>query len=188
MDSTEYLTLYNNIYIKGLNSLVENYGELVAYAVGVKLSSIYLKTLPIEPTFFFNFGLGVGPSLELTVHQESYDSPVDSNFKNYVLLTVEKVEDHINFLKDMVPFHHKHYKTSKMTNMENNTTILSGDAPTNINVVNIHCSLEPGELFVNYYNIFENLVFNISLLFYCLFTSILFIFLTIKFINFIHFI
>lgn len=60
MDTTEYLTLYNNIYIKGLNSLVENYGELTAYAVGVKLSSIYLKTLPIEPTFYFNIGLGVG--------------------------------------------------------------------------------------------------------------------------------
>ena len=188
MDSTEYLTLYNNIYIKGLNSLVENYGELVAYAVGVKLSSIYLKTLPIEPTFYFHFCLGVGPSLELTVHQESYDSPVDSNFKNYVLLTVEKIEDHINFLKDMVPFHHKHYKTSKMTNMENNTTIISGDAPTNINVVNIHCSLEPSELYVNYFNIFENLVFNISFIFYYLFISILFIFFTIKFIHFIKFI
>src|ERR1700694_5542952 len=121
MDNTEYLILYNNIYIKGLNSLVENYGELIAYAVGVKLSSIYLKISPIEPTFFFHFGLGVGPSLDLTVHQESYVTPIDSNFKNYVLLTVEKVEDHINFLKDMVPFHHKHYKTSKMTNIENNT-------------------------------------------------------------------
>lgn len=176
MDSTEYLTLYNNIYIKGLNSLVENYGELIAYAVGVKLSSIYLKTLPIEPTFFFNFSLGVGPNLDLTVHQESYDSPVDSNFKNYVLLTVEKVEDHINFLKDMVPFHHKHYKTSKMTNMENNTTIISGDAPTNINVVNIHCSLESSELYVNYFNGFENLVFNISFIFYIFFLIILFIF------------
>ena len=188
MDSTEYLTLYNNVYIKGLNSLVENYGELIAYAVGVKLSSIYLKTLPTEPTFYFNFGLGVGPNLELTVHQESYESPVDSNFKNYVLLTVEKVEDHINFLKDMVPFHHKHYKTSKMTNMENNTTIISGDAPTNINVVNIHCSLEPGELYVNYFNIFENLVFNISFIFYIFFLTILFIFFTIKFINFFKFI
>jgi hypothetical protein len=188
MDNTEYLTLYNNIYIKGLNSLVENYGELVAYAVGVKLSSIYLKTLPTEPTFYFYFGLGVGPSFELTVHQESYDSPVDSNFKNYILLTVEKVEEKIEFLKDMVPFHHKHYKTSKMTNMENNTTIISGDAPTNINVVNIHCCLEPSELFINYFNFFENLVFNISFIFYCLFITIIFIFLTIKFINFIKFI
>nr|AWB36236.1 hypothetical protein [Lactarius sp. (in: basidiomycete fungi)] len=188
MDSTEYLTLYNNIYIKGLNSLVENSGELIAYAVGVKLSSIYLKTLPTEPTFYFHFGLGVGPSLDLTVHQESYDSPVDSSFKNYVLLTVDKVEDHIDFLKDMVPFHHKHYKTSKMTNMENNTTIISGDAPTNINVVNIHCPLEPGELYVNYFNTFEILVFNISFIFYFLFLSIYFIFLTIKFINFIKFI
>src|SRR6266436_4705766 len=125
--------LYNNIYIKGLNTLVENGGELIAYAVGVKLSSIYLKISPIEPTFYFHFGLGVGPTLDLTVHQESYISPTDSNFKNYVLLTVEKVEDHIIFLKDMVPFHHKHYKTSKMTNMENNTTVISGDAPTNIN-------------------------------------------------------
>src|SRR6266851_2100961 len=119
MDSNEYLILYNNIYIKGLNSLVENYGELIAYAVGVKLSSIYLKISPIEPTFYFHFGLGVGPTLDLTVHQESYVSPLDSNFKSYVLLTVEKAEDHINLLKDMVPFHHKHYKTSKMTNMEN---------------------------------------------------------------------
>ena len=50
----------------------------------------------------------------------------------------------------MVPFHHKHYKTSKMTNMENNTTVISGDAPTNINVVNIHCSLESGELLLNW--------------------------------------
>src|SRR5216684_2724103 len=119
MDSTEYLILYNNIYIKGLNSLVEKHGELIAYAVGVKLSSIYLKISPIEPTFYFHFGLGVGPTLDLTVHQESYISPLDSNFKNYVLLTVEKVEDHIIYLKDMVPFHHKHYKTSKMTNFEN---------------------------------------------------------------------
>ena len=103
MDSTEYLTLYNNIYIKGLNSLVNKYGELIAYAVGVKLSSIYLKILPTEPTFYFHFGLGVGPTLDLTVHQELYDSPGDSSFKNYVLLTVEKGEDHINFLKDMVP-------------------------------------------------------------------------------------
>src|SRR6266568_2664651 len=160
MDSTEYLTLYNNIYIKGLNSLVENYGELIAYAVGVKLSSIYLKILPTEPTFYFHFGLGVGPTLDLTV---------------------EKVEDHINFLKDMVPYHHKHYKISKMTNMDSNTTIISGDAPTNINVVNIHCSLEPGEIYVNFFNFIENLVFFTSVIFY-------FVFLIIKFINFIKFI
>jgi hypothetical protein len=188
MDSTEYLILYNNIYIKGLNSLVENYGELIAYAVGVKLSSIFLKISPIEPTFFFHFGLDVGPILDLTVHQESYTSPIDSNYKNYVLLTVDKVEDHIIFLKDMVPFHHKHYKTSKMTNMENNTTVISGDAPTNINVVNIHCSLESEELFINFFNSFENLVFNISYIFYIIFISIYFIFLIIKFINFIKFI
>jgi hypothetical protein len=185
MDTTEYLTLYNNIYIKGLNSLVENYGELVAYAVGVKLSSIYLKTLPIESTFYFNIGLGVGPNLELTVHQESYDSPVDSNFKNYILLTIEKIEDNINLLKDMVPFHHKHYKISKMTNMENNTTIISGDAPTNINVVNIHCYLEPEEFFCNYFNILENLVFNISFFIYILILTILFVIFIFKFIKFI---
>lgn len=188
MDSTEYLILYNNIYIKGLNSLVENYGELVAYAVGVKLSSIYLKISPIEPTFYFHFGLGVGPILDLTVHQESYTSPIDSNFKNYMLLTVEKVEDHIIFLKDMVPFHHKHYKTSKMTNMENNTTVISGDAPTNINVVNIHCSLESEELVINLVNHFENLVFNVSYIFYLIFISFYLIFLIIKLINFIKFI
>src|SRR6266446_2594986 len=183
MDSTEYLILYNNIYIKGLNTLVENGGELIAYAVGVKLSSIYLKISPIEPTFYFHFGLGVGPTLDLTVHQESYISPTDSNFKNYVLLTVEKVECHIICLKDMVPFHHKHYKTSKMTNMENNTTVISGDAPTNINVVNIHCSLESEELFINFFNNFENLVFNISYVFYIIFISIFFIFFVINFFN-----
>jgi hypothetical protein len=185
MDSTEYLTLYNNIYIKGLNSLVENYGELIAYAVGVKLSSIYLKILPTEPTFYFHFGLGVGPTLDLTVHQELYDSPGNSSFKNYILLTVEKVEDHINFLKDMVPYHHKHYKISKMTNMENNTTIISGDAPTNINVVNIHCSLEPGEIYVNFFNFIENLVLFTSVILYFVFLSFVFIFLIIKFIRFI---
>jgi len=185
MDNTEYLILYNNIYIKGLNLLVENYGELIAYAVGVKLSSIYLKISPIEPTFYFHFGLGVGPTLDLTVHQDSYISPVDSNFQNYVLLTVEKVEDHIIFLKDMVPFHHKHYKTSKMTNIENNTTVISGDAPTNINVVNIHCSLESENLFINYFNSFENLIFNISYIFYIIFISIICIFIIIKFINLI---
>jgi hypothetical protein len=188
MDNTEYLTLYNNIYIKGLNSLIENYGELIAYAVGVKLSSIYLKILPIEPTFYFHFGLGVGPTLDLTVHQELYDSPGDSSFKNYVLLTVEKVEDHINFLKDMVPYHHKHYKISKMTNMENNTTIISGDAPTNINVVNIHCSLEPGYIYLNFFNFFENLIFFTEIILYFLILSFVFIFLIIKIINFIRFI
>jgi hypothetical protein len=188
MDSTEYLILYNNIYIKGLNSLVENYGELIAYAVGVKLSSIYLKISPIEPTFYFHFGLGVGPTLDLTVHQDSYISPVDSNFKNYVLLTVEKVEDHIIFLKDMVPFHHKHYKTSKMTNIENNTTVISGDAPTNINVVNIHCSLESQDLYVDFLYNFENLIFNISYIFYFIFISIYCIFVFINIINFIKFI
>jgi hypothetical protein len=185
MDSTEYLILYNNIYIKGLNSLVENYGELIAYAVGVKLSSIYLKIAPIEPTFYFHFGLGVGPILDLTVHQENYTSPIDSNFKNYVLLTFEKVEDHIILLKDMVPFHHKHYKTSKMTNMENNTTVISGDAPTNINVVNIHCSLESEYLWFNGGYNFEILLFNISYIFYLIFISIYCIFLIIKCINFI---
>jgi len=185
MDNTEYLILYNNIYIKGLNSIVENYGELIAYAVGVKLSSIYLKISPVEPTFYFHFGLSVGPTSDLTVHQESYISPTDSNFKNYVLLTIEKAEDHINLLKDMVPFHHKHYKTSKMTNIENNTTVLSGDAPTNINVVNIHCSLESNDLYMNFFNNFENLVFNISYNFYIIFISIYFIFLIIKFINYI---
>jgi len=183
LDNTEYLILYNNIYIKGLNSIVTNYDELIAYAVGVKLSSIYLKITPIEPTFYFHFGLGVGPTLDLTVHQESYVSPTDSNFKNYVLLTVEKVEDHINLLKDMVPFHHKHYKTSKMTNMENNTTVISGDAPTNINVVNIHCPLESGEIFVIYN--FENLIFNISYNFYIIFISIYLVFLIINLINYI---
>nr|YP_009487245.1 hypothetical protein [Russula foetens]AWB36147.1 hypothetical protein [Russula foetens] len=188
MDSTEYLILYNNIYIKGLNSLVENYSELIAYAVGVKLSSIYLKISPVEPTFYFHFGLGVGPTLDLTVHQESYISPTDSNFQNYVLLTVEKAEDHISLLKDMVPFHHKHYKTSKMTNIENNTTVISGDAPTNINVVNIHCSLESSDLYFNFFNNFENLVFNISYNFYFIFITIYFIFLIIKFINFFKFI
>jgi hypothetical protein len=186
LDNTEYLILYNNIYIKGLNSIVINYDELIAYAVGVKLSSIYLKISPIEPTFYFHFGLGVGPTLDLTVHQESYASPTDSNFKNYVLLTVEKVEDHINLLKDMVPFHHKHYKTSKMTNMENNTTVISGDAPTNINVVNIHCPLESGDIFVNYN--FEILIFNISYNFYFIFISIYLVFLLINFINYIKFI
>lgn len=190
MDSTEteYLTLYNNIYIKGLNSLVDKSGELIAYAVGVKLSSIYLKILPTESTFYFHFGLGVGPTLDLTVHQELYDSPGDSSFKNYVLLTVEKVEDHINFLKDMVPYHHKHYKISKMTNMENNTTIISGDAPTNINVVNIHCSLEPGDIYVNFSNFIDNLVLFTSVFLYFLFLSFLFIFLMINFIKFIKFI
>jgi hypothetical protein len=188
LDSTEYLILYNNIYIKGLNSLVENYSELIAYAVGVKLSSIYLKISPVEPTFYFHFGLGVGPTLDLTVHQESYASPTDSNFKNYVLLTVEKAEDHINILKDMVPFHHKHYKTSKMTNIENNTTVISGDAPTNINVVNIHCPLESEDLYVNFFYNFENLVFNISYIIYNIFISIYIIFLVIKFINYIKFI
>lgn len=188
LDNTEYLILYNNIYIKGLNSIVTNYDELIAYAVGVKLSSIYLKISPIEPTFYFHFGLGVGPTLDLTVHQESYASPTDSNFKNYVLLTVEKVEDHINLLKDMVPFHHKHYKTSKMTNMENNTTVISGDAPTNINVVNIHCPLESGDIFVNFFNNFENLIFNISYNFYIIFISIYLVFLIINFINYIKFI
>ena len=188
MDNTEYLTLYNNIYIKGLNSLVENYGELIAYAVGVKLSSIYLKILPTDPTFYFHFGLGVGPTLDLTVHQELYDSPGDSSFKNYVLLTIEKAEDHINFLKDMVPYHHKHYKISKMTNMENNTTIISGDAPTNINVVNIHCSLEPNEFYVNFFNFIENLVLFTSVIFYFIFLSVLGLFLIIKFIKFIRFI
>ena len=188
MDSTEYLILYNNIYIKGLNSLVENYGELIAYAVWVKLSSIYLKISPIEPTFFFHFGLGIGPTLDLTVHQESYVSPLDSNFKNYVLLTVEKAEDHINLLKDMVPFHHKHYKTSKMTNMENNTTVISGDAPTNINIVNIHCPLESGDIYVNLFNNFENLIFYISYNFYIIYVSIYFIFLIVNFINYVKFI
>jgi hypothetical protein len=188
LDNTEYLILYNNIYIKGLNSIVTNYDELIAYAVGVKLSSIYLKISPIEPTFYFHFGLGVGPTLDLTVHQESYASPTDSNFKNYVLLTVEKVEDHINLLKDMVPFHHKHYKTSKMTNMENNTTVISGDAPTNINVVNIHCPLESGDIFVNFVYNFENLIFNISYNLYFIFISIYLVFLIINFMNYIKFI
>ena len=188
MDSTEYLILYNNIYIKGLNSLVENYGELIAYAVGVKLSSIYLKISPIEPTFYFHFGLGVGPTLDLTVHQESYVSPIDSNFKNYILLTVEKAEDHINLLKDMVPFHHKHYKTSKMTNIENNTTVISGDAPTNINVVNIHCPLESGDFNFNFFYNFDNLVFYISYKFYIIFFSFYFIFFIIRFIYYIKFI
>ena len=188
MDNTEYLILYNNIYIKGLNSLIENYGELIAYAVGVKLSSIYLKISPIEPTFFFHFGLGVGPTLDLTVHQESYVSPIDSNFKNYILLTVEKAEDHINLLKDMVPFHHKHYKTSKMTNIENNTTVISGDAPTNINVVNIHCPLESGDFNFNFFYNFDNLIFYISYKFYIIFLSIYFIFLIIRIIYYIKFI
>lgn len=188
LDNTEYLILYNNIYIKGLNSIVQNYDELIAYAIGVKLSSIYLKISPIEPTFYFHFGLEVGPTLDLTVHQESYASPTDSNFKNYVLLTVEKVEDHINLLKDMVPFHHKHYKTSKMTNMENNTTVISGDAPTNINVVNIHCPLESGDIFVNFVSNFENFIFNISYNFYIIFISIYLVFLTINFISYINFI
>lgn len=183
MDSNEYLTLYNNIYIKGLNSIVENCGELIAYAVGVKLSSVYLKLVPTEPTFFFHFGLSVGPTLDLTVHQETFESTGDSNFKNYILLTIEKVEDHVDFLKDMVPFHHKHYKISKMTNIENNTTIISGDAPTNINIVNIHCPLEPGDLYVNYFNIFDNFLFNLSFFIYFIFISILFIYLTIKFIK-----
>jgi len=88
----------------------------------------------------------------------------------------------------MVPYHHKHYKISKMTNMENNTTIISGDAPTNINVVNIHCSLEPGEIYVNFFNFIENLVFVTSVILYLVILSVLFIFLIINFIKFIRFI
>src|SRR6266403_420162 len=178
---------YINILIF-LNTLFENGGELIAYAVGVKLSSIYLKISPIEPTFYFHFGLGVGPTLDLTVHQESYISPTDSNFKNYVLLTVEKVEDHIIFLKDMVPFHHKHYKTSKMTNMENNTTVISGDAPTNINVVNIHCSLESEDFFVYAFQNLDFLIFNISYIFYIICLSFYLLFLFINLFYFIKFI
>ena len=88
----------------------------------------------------------------------------------------------------MVPFHHKHYKTSKMTNMENNTTVISGDAPTNINVVNIHCPLESGDICVNFFNNFENLIFYISYKIFIICISFYFIFLVIKFINLIKFI
>ena len=130
----------------------------------------------------------MGPILDLTVHQESYDSPGDSSFKNYILLTIEKVEDHVDFLKDMVPFHHKHYKISKMTNLETNTTIISGDAPTNINIVNIHCPLEQGDLFNNYFNIFNIFDLNLSFILYFLLISIIFIFKFIQFIKFIKFI
>src|SRR6266403_375807 len=170
----------NNNNINKLNYINQMLISINHNKFSLILIIFYLKISPIEPTFYFHFGLGVGPTLDLTVHQESYISPTDSNFKNYVLLTVEKVEDHIIFLKDMVPFHHKHYKTSKMTNMENNTTVISGDAPTNINVVNIHCSLESEELFINFFNNFENLVFNISYVFYIIFLSIFFIFLLLN--------
>jgi hypothetical protein len=74
-----------------------------------------------------------------------------------------------------------------MTNMENNTTVISGDAPTNINVVNIHCSLESEEFLSHFLNNFENLLFNISFIFFISIISIYFIFLIIKFINFIKF-
>src|SRR6266403_1008883 len=161
--------------------------ELITFLIIQIILKIHYKQNKINYNDF-HFGLGVGPTLDLTVHQELYDSPGDSSFKNYVLLTVEKVEDHIDFLKNMVPYHHKHYKISKMTNMENNTTIISGDAPTNINVVNIHCSLEPGEIYVNFFNLIEILVFVISVIFYFVFLSFLVIFLIIKFINFIKFI
>ena len=43
-----------------------------------------------------------------------------------------------------------------MTNIENNITVISGDAPTNINVVNIHCSLESEQMAVHLFNHFEN--------------------------------
>jgi len=69
--------------------------------------------------------------------------------------------------------------------MENNTTVISGDAPTNINVVNIHCSLESQDLY--FFNSVENLVFNISYIFYIIFISIYCIFIFIKVINFIKF-
>jgi hypothetical protein len=88
----------------------------------------------------------------------------------------------------MVPFHHKHYKISKMTNMENNTTIISGDAPTNINVVNIHCCLEPSELYLNYFNIFENIIFKFSFFIYILFLTIFFSIFIVKLIKSIKFI
>ena len=73
-------------------------------------------------------------------------------------------------------------------NVETNTTIISGDAPTNINVVNIHCSLEPGEIYINFFNFIQNLVLFTSIFLYFIFLSFLFIFLMIKFINFIKFI
>ena len=75
-----------------------------------------------------------------------------------------------------------------MTNIENNTTVISGDAPTNINVVNIHCSLESEDLFINIFNNFENLIFNISYIFYFILISIICFILIFKFINFIKFI
>jgi hypothetical protein len=52
--------------------------------------------------------------------------------------------------------------------MENNITVISGDAPTNINVVNIHSPLESWDLFFNVVNIFD--------IFYIIFLSILFCF------------
>ena len=157
LDSTEYLILYNNIYIKGLNSLIENYGELIAYAVGVKLSSIYLKILPADPIFYFYFGLGLGPSLTLTVHKEEVSSiGLSNNSTNSVLLNIQSADSHVDFLKDMVPRYYQYYHTTKMTNFENNTIILSGNAPTNIN-----CPLENADLinstYLNFFNLIEAL-------------------------------
>lgn len=158
LDSVEYMTLYKNIYIKGLNSIVAHSGELVAYAVGVKLSSIYLKIVPAEPTFFFYFGfsgLGIGPSLTLTVEQEGFSSAgINSSNDDYVLLKIQEVENHVEFLKDMVPKNYRDYQVSKMTNFDTNTAILSGNAPTDITRIN--CPLEIEEV-INNTSIFPTL-------------------------------
>nr|YP_009048485.1 hypothetical protein [Heterobasidion irregulare]AHK09738.1 hypothetical protein [Heterobasidion irregulare] len=157
LDTMEHITQYNNIYIKGLNAIANKYGELICYAVGVKLSSIYLKILPADPIFYFYFGLGLGPSLTLTVHKEQVSSiGLSNNSTNSVLLNIQSADSHVDFLKDMVPRYYQYYHTTKMTNFENNTIILSGNAPTNIN-----CPLENADLinstYLNFFNLIEAL-------------------------------
>jgi hypothetical protein len=145
LDNMENIILYNNIYIKGLNSIVNNYSELIAYAVGVKLSSIYLKILPTEPVFYFYFGLGVGPSLTLTVNKEELNTiGISNNKPESVLLNIQEADSHVEFLKDMVPKNYQEFHITKMSNFDNNTAIISGDAP---NIIN--SPLEFNEIFSN---------------------------------------
>ena len=144
----DYIIHYKSVYIRGLELLSKNYDNFIAYGVGVKLASAYIRHYHNQDSFFYEFSLDCGPKVFIEAVKEDMATiginPATQNAQA-ALIRIKDVDNNLEFLKGMVPKSYKDYDISRMTDFEHLTSIISGDAPDVLD-----CPLEYGDYYNNF--------------------------------------
>nr|YP_010759075.1 hypothetical protein QEO35_mgp44 [Hericium alpestre]WEX31989.1 hypothetical protein [Hericium alpestre] len=179
----DYIIKYKNVYVRGLELLSKNYDNFIAYGVGVKLASVYIKHYHDQDSFFYEFSLDCGPKVFIEAVKEDMATiginPATQNVQA-ALIRIKDVDTNLEFLKGMVPKSYKDYDISRMTDFEHLTSIISGDAPDIID-----CPLEYGDYYNNFSVITSKFLDFITSDFFFNFISISIIILFVYFIYFL---